>query len=243
MTRRTRRPDAPDEAALITAVKTGLKKMNEAALEIGAALKALRDGPKFGLTQEHWNTFLLSEFSMSRTTASKFIKLAAYEAPHLDDNSSIWNHMPPRWTSQYAIVSKLEPDQLKTAIEAGEVNPSMTGGQISKVVKRARGDIGGSGTDDEPLAVIRVARDHPLNIIFVAMSEQFFPIRDDDVPRIAGMLAGVLNSVHARHSGSCLPTRRKARRHKKAGTARGQRGPGTIYGTVASQIIARYHGK
>jgi hypothetical protein len=110
--RKRRTSEEVAEAKLIERVSNGLKRINEAALEIGSALDELRGdrdhpAPKRDLTTEQWDTFLRETFGITQPTAAKFIALAKYEAPKLEDGYSIWNKLPPNWTTQYQMGAAL----------------------------------------------------------------------------------------------------------------------------------------
>lgn len=201
--RKRRTPEeiaADKEATLIHTVRTGLKKINEAALQIGTALNELRGAPdkwapKRDLTTEEWDTFLQETFGITQPTAAKFIALAKYEAPQLEGGYSIWNKLPPSWTTQYQIVSKMKPAQLKEAIESGDITPVKTGPQIAEVIRKfnPRQPRGNKGKTDPKKVKVEM---YPWEVGYLlhqaAQGES--KLTDDDIKTLGEVLAKLLLS-------------------------------------------------
>ncbi len=180
------------EEALLKAVHAGIKTMADGFLSAGRALAELREGPRKDLTREQWDTWLRAEFGITHATASKWMTMAAFPVPQLDDGVSIWKHMPPKWTSQYALVSQLEPDQVAKAITSGEIHPAMTGPDVVKVVRAATGK--SAKVTDTSLIAVRVEKGSAVHLLCQAI-DGAVSFADDDVNAFAAVLAKVLNET------------------------------------------------
>ena len=121
-----------DENDLVRAVHSGIKMMSERYILAGRALQELRDGPKRGMSQKDWDTWLRKEFRISNSTFTKWAKLAEFDkaiGPQADgvfpNGNTIWENLPPRWTSQYEIVHKLSIDEVLGATTQTELMPPL----------------------------------------------------------------------------------------------------------------------
>ena len=75
---------------------------------------------------------LLDEVGMSRATASRMMRVA--ENPVLS-NVAHGQHLPASWRT-LAELARLEPEQLKDAIDSGDVTPTMTRNHAAALVTR-----------------------------------------------------------------------------------------------------------
>ena len=190
----------PDETAepsdgtaeLIAEVRAGLDDMDRSHRRIGKALHELRAGPKAGLSKKAWDAWLKDTFSgrMSQATASKLITLAMYQAPEMPPGDSIWNHLPPRWTSQYAVLSfKLTPDQLawKASRQARSSWRQCARSDITRVI----GEITGEYPPADDIVSIAVRESSPILAIWRA-HKGLAALTPDQVNAVAALLNGIL---------------------------------------------------
>jgi hypothetical protein len=133
--------DTPPETDLIATVHTGIRMMDRGVIMAGHALRQLREGPRQYMSQKDWDAWLREEFVISYATAHKWMEIAKFDAEvgPVEDGSfpngnTVWENLPPRWTSQYEIVSKLEPHQVLGAIQTEMITPLSTGKQIAEAI-------------------------------------------------------------------------------------------------------------
>lgn len=132
------------EQDLITTVHQCLKVIDHAAVIAGKALRELKKA-KAHLSQKEWDKFLRAEFATTLTTAHKWMDLAGFDDEVGEDDSfpignTVWENMPPRWTSQYNIISKLNAAEVVGALLTERITPLSTGKQIAEVIGDIRGE-------------------------------------------------------------------------------------------------------
>ena len=147
---------AEAEPELIAAVHEGISLMDDGVLMAGRALVKLREGPRKDLTREQWDTWLKTEFArIGHATASKWMTVAKWDGRARDElgddqTVSVWKHLPPRWTTQYDIASKLRPAEVAEAVDAGEITALKTAAQINETIRRIKGTSDSGQADESP---------------------------------------------------------------------------------------------
>jgi hypothetical protein len=151
--------EARSERELIDEIHAGIKIINKAAVIVGKALRELRRGPQENLTaeqwrdakagpkgylsQKDWDKYLKAEFNISYSTSHKWVDMADADDLIGEDDSfpignTVWENMPPRWTSQHNIISKLDAGEVVVAILTERITPLSTGKQIAEVIADIR---------------------------------------------------------------------------------------------------------
>lgn len=128
---------------LIHTIHAGMKLMDRGVIMCGRALRELRK--RRDETQKEWDKFLRAEFSITYSTAHKWMDMADFDDEIGHDDSfpsgnSVWDNLPPRWTSQHHVISKLDAGEVIGAIMTEQITPLSTGKQIAEAIAQIRGE-------------------------------------------------------------------------------------------------------
>jgi N6-adenosine-specific RNA methylase IME4 len=99
---------------------------------IGNDLIEAKRGPQ-RLEHGEFGAMIASDLPFNHHTANKLMKIADH--PRLS-NCSIWNNLPPNWTTLYEL-SRLEVEEFDRLLDEGVIRPDMQAKEVNKVRRLA----------------------------------------------------------------------------------------------------------